>query len=174
MHAFDARNVYSGASSDQEWLKESSFQEFEKKKRCLVRQYSTYCYQERGVCVRGDSTISDNIADIDGLKVAYTAYKFATQVFGKEPPLPGMMNYTDDQIFFMSTARSFCAKGWSDVWSTGRYVHTPSKPRVEMMIKNALIFARAFNCKVGSKYAPLIRCSIWGDLANPIKFREWF
>lgn len=171
MHAFDADGIYAGVSDDHEWLKEQAFREFAKKKACLVRQYSRYCYEEQGLCVSGERTIGENIADIDGIQVAYTAYKFVTQILGADPPIPSMLRYSSDQIFFMAFARTWCSKAkvtWVDLLDE----HTPDRPRVEIALRNVRLFGRTFGCKVGSRYAPIRKaCSLWGELEEPARRR---
>lgn len=167
MHAFDSTNLYQGPQQNKEWLKDSVWPEFEKRKNCLVRQYAKSCFPGKDACVNGKKTVGENIADIDGIKVAYTAYKFATQVFGDDPPVPDMLTYTQDQLFFLTTARTWCSRGWKENLLDD--VHTPDKPRVDVMMRNVPVFARAYKCTVGSEYAPMKICSMWGDLANPVR-----
>lgn len=166
LHAFDSNWIYYGGHADQKWLKEGGLQEFVKKKECLERQYSKFCYKEKGQCVSGTRTLSENIADIDGLKVAYAAYKIATQVVGIDPPIPDLVHYTGDQLFFMAFARTWCAEVTETTLNL-EDIHTPNKPRVEAAVKNVPVFAKAFGCTVGSKYAPVTRCSVWGELEDP-------
>lgn len=166
MHALDVNGVYTpGPHMEEEWLDVPALLEFEKRKECLVRQYSKYCYPNHNACVNGTKNIGENMVDIDGLKIAYTAFKFASQVFGDDPPIPALLHYTQDQLFFLATSRWRCERGLDPQWMDDP--HTPSKPRIDVMLRNVPLFARSFQCTTGSTYAPLKICSLWGDLENP-------
>jgi len=173
MHAFDASGIKAGLHPDKEWLKPSVFREFEKRKNCLIRQYSKQCSPSANACISGTRTVSENIGDVDGTKIVYTAFKFATQVFGEDPPIPSMLHYTNDQLFFLASARTWCStsRTTDDLLSLPSAEHTPDEFRVDVTLRNVPVFARAFQCIVGSKYAPLKICTVWGDLANPARKR---
>lgn len=166
MHALDPVALGSpGPHMDEEWLPDAALREYETRNECLIRQYSKYCYTDQQACVNGTKNAAENIGDIDGLKIAFTAFKVARQVFGDDPPIPGLLNYTQDQVFFLVPARWACAKGLHKTWI--RDPHTPNKPRIDAMLRNVPLFARAFECRTGSAYAPLKICSMWGNLDNP-------
>jgi len=171
MHAFDADNINQRPHPEKEWLDQNVAFEFKKRANCLVRQYAKHCFESQGECLSGEKTLSENIADIDGIKVAYTAFKFATQVFGDDPPIPSMLKYTNDQLFFLATAVDSCKHKNDTLELDQTDTHSPSKIRVDMALSNVPVFARAFRCEVGSKYAPLKICTVWGDLANPARKR---
>lgn len=182
MHALDPNNIYNDYNNKSNLrpktqeparkaraadLKAESLKEFEEKKSCLVSQYSSYCYKGNK-CVSGERTVAENMADIDGIKVAYTAYRVVTQVLGSDPPIPGMIHYTNDQMFFLAFARNWCSKE-EVTWSRLEDEHTPDKARVELGLGNVDLFSKAFKCTDGSKYSPASRCSLWGDLREPSK-----
>jgi len=54
--------------------------------------------------VNGTSTLSENIADIAGLKEAYYAYQRYVEIHGQEPRLPGLERYSQEQLFFLGYA----------------------------------------------------------------------
>lgn len=149
------------------WLKPETIKEFTKRVHCIVKQYSGYCYPEQNFCVSGDETLNDNIADLDGIKVAYMAYKFVTQAVGKERPLPGLERFTPDQLFFLSAARIWCGTGEDvEIYKSGD-PHSPGRARVELSMMNFPAFAQAFRCPTGAKFAPLHTCTLWGDFLEP-------
>ena len=55
--------------------------------------------------INGQTTLSENIADNAGLKMAYKAYKsWSAKASYREQPLPGL-NMTDEQMFFLGFAQ---------------------------------------------------------------------
>lgn len=169
MHALDADGIFAGSASSHAWLKPEAFREFTKRKDCLIRQSSKYCARGRGrtvgLCQDGERAIGENMADIDGIKVALTAYKVVSQVVGTDPPIPGMLNTTHDQIFFLSVVRTWCSKNVAPTWHELKNVHAPDKSRLEIALRNVAQFAVAFGCKMGTKYVPMSAdCSLWGEV----------
>lgn len=167
-HGFDYASTTVGRGERvKRWLKNETLKEFDKRVRCMVRQYSGFCYDKENYCISGNRTINDNIADIDGIKITYMAYKFLTQL-EKQPRLPGLEKFSDDQLFFLSAARVWCGTGEMDYeyYKMGD-AHAPSQARVELSMMNFPAFAQAFKCKVGTKFAPLHTCSLWGDFLQP-------
>lgn len=146
-----------------DWLSVETLELYKQQARCFVQQHSKFCYKDVNKCVSGLQTIRDNIADVEGLKVAYMAYKFASQLLPEEKPLPNLEKYSWDQIFFITAARDYC--GVMDV--SREFLeeddHAPPRVRIETANSNFPLFAKAFNCPVGSKYAPIQTCSVWGN-----------
>lgn len=139
---------------------------FHKRKRCIVQQYSKFCYKGlRGECLSGVKTLNENIGDMEGLKIAYMAYKFVTQTVGPEPPLPGMVAMSNDQVFFISAAQLHCGRQYDFLVDSERV--PPNKVRIEQSLRNFPVFAKTFQCKRGSKYSPLRACSLWGRFIAP-------
>uniref|UniRef100_A0A915I386 Peptidase M13 C-terminal domain-containing protein n=1 Tax=Romanomermis culicivorax TaxID=13658 RepID=A0A915I386_ROMCU len=68
LHGFDDYRIEERPSSSKRWLKKSTLKVFERRKQCLIRQYSKYCYEEHNACISGKRTINDNIADVEGIK----------------------------------------------------------------------------------------------------------
>lgn len=52
----------------------------------------------------GIQTLDENIADVVGLKEAYFAYQRYVSKRGQEPRLPGMEQYSPEQLFFLAYA----------------------------------------------------------------------
>ncbi|KAL5244167.1 hypothetical protein ACI65C_011577 [Semiaphis heraclei] len=54
--------------------------------------------------ISGKKTLNENIADDGGLNVALQAYRKFVNDNGKEPKLPGLEEYINEQIYFLSFA----------------------------------------------------------------------
>lgn len=164
MHGFDTERIKEIPKGAKSWLKEDTMHIFMLKRDCLIKQYSAYCFKKQKLCLSGRRTITENMADMDGLKLAYMAYKFAIQTIGEEPPIPGFLDLTGDQLFFIALVRAQCSTGGE----VERYLededelHVPEKARIDVPFRNFPVFAKVFKCDVGSFYAPLQTCNIWG------------
>jgi len=114
--------------------------------------------------LNGINTQGENIADNGGIKEAYNAYSTWVKENGPEPRLPGL-NYTQNQLFWISAANVWCAKYRPKALKlrvlTG--VHSPDKFRVQGPLSNMNEFARDFHCPVGSNMNPPKeeKCQVW-------------
>jgi hypothetical protein len=66
----------------------------------FAEQYNAFCPLE-AACVNGNFTMGENIGDLGGLEMAYTAYKLS--LGGREAPV--IDGFTGDQRFFMAHAQ---------------------------------------------------------------------
>ncbi|XP_031786615.1 neprilysin-2-like [Nasonia vitripennis] len=105
--------------------------------------------------VRGDKSITENIADN-----AYQQWVNRSNV--KEPCLPNL-DYTSQQMFWISAANVWCAKVKDDVLRilVQDGVHSPNISRVSVTFSNMEEFARDFQCEIGCKMNPENKCSVW-------------
>lgn len=55
--------------------------------------------------VNGQNTQGENIADNGGVRESFRAYKLSVDAQGPEPKLPGLLDYTPEQMFFISYAQ---------------------------------------------------------------------
>ncbi|ENN78463.1 hypothetical protein YQE_05101, partial [Dendroctonus ponderosae] len=112
--------------------------------------------------LNGINTQGENIADNGGVKEAYLAYQKWTKRNGVEPQLPGL-NYTPNQMFWISASNSWCAKYRSETLRlrilTG--YHSPARFRIQGPFSNSDEFARVFSCPAGSRMNPENKCRVW-------------
>lgn len=144
---------------ERNWWSEETLKAFNRKTECLKDQYSNFTFH--GGTIDGEKTLSENIADNGGLKQAFRAYQNWIARNGNEPQLPGM-NLTNEQVFFISFARSWC----SVFSSRGEEFallseHSPGPWRAKASVMNFLEFAKAFNCPAGSAMNPVKKCTVW-------------
>lgn len=59
--------------------------------------------------MNGTQTQSENIADNAGIKEAYRAYQKWAKDNGPEPYLPGLQQYSPEQMFWISAAQVWCS-----------------------------------------------------------------
>lgn len=166
-HGFDANGRMfnkDGEIIDNLWTNYTT-QGFEKRAQCMVEQYSNYSVNggELGqIDIDGKLTLSENIADNGGLRMAYWGYNDWVKKNGKELLLPGL-NKTNEQLFFLSFAQMWC----SSYTPAAAYTlaktdsHTLANYRVIGTLSNIKEFSEAFKCKVGSRMNPEKKCHIW-------------
>jgi predicted metalloendopeptidase len=119
-------------------------------------------------------TLGENLADINGLNVAYRAFrkasgasnvsKPAAKVDDDPPPNKILAReLTNNKLFFVAYAQTYCMlahRSALEVWMKTD-PHTPGRFRVQGAVSQNEDFAKAFQCKVGSKYNPEKRCNLW-------------
>ena len=109
-----------------------------------------------------------------GIRSAYRAYQSHVALYGPDPQLPDpeFGGYTNDQLFFLSFAQVWCQPQATDNQLRRQILvdpHSPSEYRVFGAIQNFPQFRAAFNCPVGSKYAPNNSCQVWTSEVTPGK-----
>ncbi|KZV86541.1 zincin [Exidia glandulosa HHB12029] len=169
-HAFDnAGRLFNQNGKLEEWWTNATSDAFNERAACLSAQYSKYTIDDgkgHKVHVNGNLTSGENIGD-SGIVQAFRAWhaqfddSFAA---GNEYILPGL-NYTREQLFFIAFGRI-----WASITRPATALqlvrvdpHSPNRFRVEGTLYNTPEFAKAFNCKPGSKLAPPPekQCRIW-------------
>jgi len=139
------------------WLPEDRTK-FEARAACVANQFDGYEVQP-GVHINGKLTLGENIGDLGGLAIAYTALVDALK--GKK--IENIDGFTPEQRFFL---------GWAQVWAAKatpeferRQVltdpHSAAKWRVNGPLSNMPEFAKAFGCKQGQPMVRKDACLIW-------------
>jgi putative endopeptidase len=105
-HGFDDQGSrYDGTGALRDWWTEADRERFDALSQRLIDQFSHYT--PAGLSddhkVNGGLTVGENIGDLGGLQIGYSAYRIATEG-GRMPELDG---FTGPQRFFM---------GWAQVW----------------------------------------------------------
>ncbi len=124
----------------------------------------------RSTQINGVTTQGENIADNGGLREAFRAYNLYVATKGPEPKLPGLEQFTSEQIFFLSYANLWCGhetpKHLEDQLLTDP--HSPSKYRVLGTLSNNEDFANVFGCAVGTPMNRVNDCILWwsGEVYN--------
>jgi len=161
-HGFDdSGSRFDGDGNLNNWWTESDRKNFDEKVGQLAAQYDKY-EPVKGSFVNGKFTSGENIGDLGGINVAYTALQMYLKDHGNPGEISGL---TQDQRFFMS---------WATVWrtkSTDKYMtnqvktdpHSPGYYRSFGPLVNMDAFQKAFDIKPGDKLyvAPENRIKIW-------------
>lgn len=161
-HGFDdSGSRFDGDGNLNNWWTDADRKNFDAKVGQLAEQYNGY-EPVKGSFINGKFTSGENIGDLGGVAVAYTALQMYLKDHGNPGPING---YTQDQRFFMS---------WATVWrtkSTEQYMvnqvktdpHSPGYFRAFGPLVNQDSFHKAFDIKPGDKLyrAPSERIKIW-------------
>lgn len=160
-HGFDdSGRKYDGKGNLRNWWTPTDQEEFESRSMRLVKQYDSYKPFPTD-SINGKFTLGENIGDLGGMSVAYTAYQLSLD--GKDAPV--MDGFSGDQRFFI---------GWAQVWRR-KYrdkelkkrlltdPHSPSQYRCNGIVSNLDPFYAAFNIKPDSQMFinPDKRVRIW-------------
>ncbi|KAL1483666.1 hypothetical protein MTO96_033045 [Rhipicephalus appendiculatus] len=158
-HGFgDTGREYDGSGQHVNWWTDYATSKFDEKKNCFLEQYGSIVDPLTNKSVDGSRTLEENIADNGGMRVAYQAYLRLTED-KPEVTLPGLQNFTQDQLFFLSFATAWCVR--QDVRPGDP--HTPTRFRVNVPLQNMEEFASAFRCPRGSamRLSDEDRCIMW-------------
>lgn len=108
--------------------------------------------------MNGIRTLSENIADNGGLKIVHAAYQTFVQRNGPDELLPEMLDYNQNQLFWISAAQTWCGVEGSD--DDDEPDHAPFRFRVQGTFSNMPSFSNDFNCAIGTKMNPVKKCEI--------------
>ena len=74
-HGFDDQGrLYDGYGNLNDWWGKATAEEYLKRAKCIVDQYSNFYDQQTGLHLKGKQNQGENIADNGGMKEAYHAY----------------------------------------------------------------------------------------------------
>ena len=160
-HGFDDQGSKSDfAGIQRKWWTDEDRTRFDAKVAALGKQFDGYC-PIKDQCVNGKLTMGENIGDLGGLSMAYTAYHLS--LHGQ--PAPVIDGLTGDQRFFLA---------WAQVWKS-KYrdealvnlmksnPHSPAMFRINGPLRNLNEWYDAFAVgKTDKLYvAPEQRVRIW-------------
>jgi predicted metalloendopeptidase len=159
-HSFDDQGAQFDATGKlHNWWTPEDFAHFKDASQKLARQYDQY-RPFPDLALNGQQVLSENIADLAGLAVAYDAWQLSLN--GKAAPVAD--GFSGDQQFFMSFAQSWRGKSREpalrqQVITDG---HAPDEYRADT-VRNLDAWYQAFGVKPGEKLylAPDQRVRIW-------------
>ena len=143
-----------------DWWYNATVDAFVDKADCFVSQYSNFTVPNpKGppVHLNGNFTLGENIADARGVSVSFQAWKRREK---KNPAalLPGLLDFTKEQLFFISYAKTWCEIIRPEAAITSAYEdpHSPTDLRIRGTMENSREFREAFNCPVKEP-----TCKLW-------------
>ncbi|XP_072047750.1 neprilysin-1-like [Amphiura filiformis] len=164
-HGFDDRGrQYDMEGNLKDWWSNYSVENFKKRTKCMIDQYDNYVMPENNRTLNGIQTQGENIADNGGLAESFKAY----QDYAKTSvQLPGLSNFTSEQLFFLNFAQVWCSafrpEGVDSAILIG--VHSPGRYRIIGPAHNSEDFVKAFKCRSSSFMNPALssqpKCRVW-------------
>lgn len=148
-HGFDDQGAkYDFEGNLKDWWSKEDLDKFNARAGKVDQQYSSYSVLDN-LNVNGKLTMGENIADIGGLNIAYTALQKALKK--KNPGL--IAGFTPEQRFFLA---------WAQIWRINMRdeaqnqqiltdPHSPGRFRTNGPVSNMPQFYEAFGCKQGDE-----------------------
>jgi endothelin-converting enzyme/putative endopeptidase len=160
-HGFDDQGrEFDEAGKIRNWWTPETNKKFVEQTDRFAAEYNAFCPLPE-VCVNGKLTMGENIGDLGGLEMAYTAYKIALN--GKEAPV--LDGLTGDQRFFIAHAQVWRALQREDELRNQVLTnpHSPAAARGSIPERNIDAWYAAFSVKEGDKLyiKPEERVKIW-------------
>lgn len=105
-------------------------------------------------------TLNDHIKDNVGIEITYAAYQAYARNNGDEPMLPGL-DYTPNQLFWISAARPMCRKFRHEAFHIDHEHDVAVEFIVNGPLRNSKSYSNDFNCKMNSPMNPADKCGMW-------------
>jgi putative endopeptidase len=159
-HGFDDRGAqFDAAGNLVNWWQKDDLAKFAERGKCVADQFSALEVLPKKF-INGQLTLSENIADLAGAKLAFRAYRALRKDAAKTYVADG---FSEDQQFFLSVAQSWCLSERPAETERRLTVdsHAPPKFRVFGSLRNLPEFAEAFRCPAGTPMRPAKTCSVW-------------
>jgi endothelin-converting enzyme len=158
-HAFDPNGkLYDRDGRYHDWWADTTTHGFQERADCFADQYSKLTILNGTQNVNGKQTQAENIADAGGLNKAFVAWSSRREMY-PDLNLPGLDFFTQEQLFFISYGRTFCAKQSEAYtqWVADEGVRAPTAAtRIMGTVANSRAFKESFNCK---QKEPV--CELW-------------
>ena len=147
-HGFDDKGrLYDKDGNLNTWWTDEDSERFTKRADVLVNQFNEFVVLD-SVKANGKYTLGENIADLGGINISYTAFSKTDQWKNNKEMING---FTPDQRFFLSYAHLW-AQNIRDkeiLRRTQEDVHSLGRLRVIGPLRNVSVFHDAFDIKEG-------------------------
>jgi len=158
-HGFDDEGrLYDAQGNLRNWWTPEDSDAFRSRAACIVEQFGQYLVVD-DLKINSRLTVGEDIADLGGVILAYTAWKDATRGLALEP----RDGLTPDERFFVGFAQWACGDETDESKRLHAKTdpHSPGRFRVNGVVANLPEFRQAFSCPVGSPMAPPRTCQVW-------------
>lgn len=144
------------------WWSTETNEHYLQRVKCIMEQYANYTEPTTHLKVDGKQTLSENIADNAGIRLAYDAYQTWSSNHEPELSLPGL-KYTPNQLFWIASAQIWCqnARPEKIKYNIENDYHAPRMFRVNGPFGNSPNFAEDWKCPLGSKMNQINKCRVW-------------
>jgi putative endopeptidase len=159
-HGFDDQgSKFDAEGNFKSWWTDQDRTKFDDRATCVANQFSSYEVLPK-LYMSGRLTLGENIADLGGLTMAYTAYQKSLE--GKPRP-ENIDGFTPEQRFFLGWAQVWAAKATPEAERSQVLgdPHALPRWRVNGPLSNMPQFAQAFGCKQNSEMVKKDACLIW-------------
>jgi len=152
-HGFDdSGRQFDAQGNLKDWWTPEDAKAFDARAQLVVKQFDAF-EPLPGMHINGKTTLGENLADLGGLKIAFSAFKLSQK--GKAPV--GLIEgFTPEQRFFLGYAETWRLKHREEALRSRLMtdVHSPAKYRIVGPLANMSEFFEAFGCKEGE---PMMR-----------------
>ena len=130
----------------EEWWDNSTIQAFEKRAQCFVEQFSKFTVSgpdNQPLHVNGTLSLGENIADTNGVIASFAAWRDHEE---HEPSqlLPGLEDFTREQLFFLNYAGTWCEKLRKEYQVSWIYSN-PHSPGFARILVSVLSFTQYYS-----------------------------
>ena len=160
-HGFDdTGRKFDGDGVMKEWWAPEAATAFEEQTACIGKAYSEYEVQP-GKFINGELTMGENIADHGGIRESFNAYRSWVEKNGEEST--GIDGITNEQLFFLSYAQSWCSIATPEMEALLLTVdsHSPPKARVNLPLAHYGEFAKVWSCEASAPMVAENACEVW-------------
>ncbi len=158
-HGFDDEGrKFDGQGNLRDWWTAADAKEFEQRTACIAKQYSSYTVVD-DVHVNGELTLGENVADLGGLILAYSAWEEAV----RGAKLKAIDGLTPAQRFFVAYAQGWCSNQRPELqrMRAATDFHAPECDRTNGVVANMPEFQKAFSCNPNAPMVHTPACRVW-------------
>jgi len=160
-HGFDDRGrLFDADGNLTDWWSPEAGKAFVERAACVKTQYDGYVSVD-DLHLNGALTLSENVADLGGLKIAFAAM----QAWAKEHPdrMVRDARFTPEQQFFLGAGQAWCRNIRPEELRRRVTVdpHSPARFRIDGPFSNMPQFQAAFGCPAGAPMVRQTRCEVW-------------
>ena len=141
---------------------------------CFVKSYGRFCFNfdsknqsELEICADGARTLEENLADVEGLRLAFRAFQETAEGKGMLKTLlkTSYGKFTNEQLFFLSFGARYCSHSTKDAFlkqlTDPIDPHSADPVRVNGAVSNLPEFSSAFHCPAENLTNSSQKCTLF-------------